>query len=65
MATEPKVDQVYIFNGNSTKDPILAIFSGHKLPPPITSWGNSVLIWFVTSEENNYQGWRLHYKLVD
>jgi len=63
--TEPKVDQVYIFNGNSTKDPILAIFSGHKLPPPITSWGNSVLIWFVTSEENNYQGWRLHYKLVD
>jgi hypothetical protein len=63
--TEPKVDQVYIFNGNSTKDPILAIFSGHNLPPPITSWGNSVLIWFVTSEENNYQGWRLHYKLVD
>ena len=63
--TEPKIDQVYIFNGNSTKDPILAIFSGHKIPPPITSWGNSVLIWFITSEENNFQGWRLHYKLVD
>ena len=63
--TEPKMDQVYIFNGNSTKDPILAIFSGHKLPPPITSWGNSVLIWFITNEENNYQGWRLHYKVVD
>jgi hypothetical protein len=63
--TEPKIDQVYIFNGNSTKDPILAIFSGHKIPPPITSWGNSVLIWFITSEENNFKGWRLHYKLVD
>jgi hypothetical protein len=63
--TEPKIDQVYIFNGNSTKDPILAIFSGHKIPPPITSWGNSVLIWFITSEENNFQGWRLHYKVVD
>jgi serine protease len=63
--TEPKIDQVYIFNGNSTKDPILAIFSGHKIPPPITSWGNSVLIWFITNEENNYQGWRLHYKVVD
>jgi hypothetical protein len=63
--TEPKMDQVYIFNGNSTKDPILAIFSGHKIPPPITSWGNSVLIWFITNEENNYQGWRLHYKVVD
>jgi len=63
--TEPKIDQVYIFNGNSTRDPILAIFSGHKLPPPITSWGNSVLIWFITNEENNFQGWRLHYKIVD
>jgi hypothetical protein len=63
--TEPKIDQVYIFNGNSTKDPILAIFSGHKLPPPITSWGESVLIWFITNEENNFQGWKLHYKVVD
>ena len=63
--TEPKLDQVYLFNGNSTKDPILAIFSGHKLPPPIRSWGNTVLVWFLTSEENNYQGWKLHYKVID
>jgi hypothetical protein len=63
--TEPKIDQVYIFNGNSTRDPILAIFSGHKIPPPITSWGNSVLIWFISNEENTYQGWRLHYKIVN
>ena len=63
--TEPKMDQVYIFNGNTTKDPILAIFSGHKLPPHICSWGNTVLIWFITNGENNYQGWKLHYKVVD
>ncbi len=63
--TEPKIDQVYIFSGNSTKDPILAIFSGHKLPPTVTSWGESVLIWFITNEENNFKGWRLHYKVVD
>jgi len=63
--TEPKLDQVYIFNGNSTKDPILAIFSGHKLPPTIKSWGNTVLVWFLTNEENNFQGWKLHYKAVD
>jgi hypothetical protein len=63
--TEPKLDQVYIFNGNSTKDPILAIFSGHKIPPSIKSWGNTVLIWFLTSEENNYAGWELHYKEED
>lgn len=63
--TEPKLDQVYIFNGTSTKDPILAIFSGHKLPPSITSWDNKVLIWFLTSEENNFPGWRLHFKAVD
>lgn len=63
--TEPTIDQVYIFNGNSTKDPILAIFSGHAIPPAIKSWGNTVLIWFLTSEENNFQGWKLHYKTVD
>lgn len=63
--TEPKLDQVYIFNGNSTKDPILAIFSGHKIPPIVKSWGNTALIWFLTNEENNYQGWKLHYKAVD
>jgi hypothetical protein len=63
--TEPRIDQVYIFSGNSTKDPILAIFSGHKLPPTIKSWNENVLIWFITNEENNFQGWRLHYKVVD
>lgn len=63
--TEPKIDQVYIFSGNSTKDPILAIFSGHKCPPVIKSWNEQVLIWFITDEQNNFQGWRLHYKCVD
>jgi hypothetical protein len=63
--TEPKLDQVYIFNGTSTRDPVLAIFSGHRLPPAIRSWGNTVLIWFLSSEENNYQGWKLHYKVID
>ena len=63
--TEPKIDQVYIFSGNSTKDPILAIFSGHKIPPAIKSWGNTVLVWFLTSEENNFPGWKLHFRAVD
>jgi hypothetical protein len=63
--TEPKIDQVYLFNGNSTKDPILAIFSGHTLPPTIKSWGNTVLVWFLTSEENNFKGWKMHYKAID
>jgi len=63
--TEPRIDQVYIFNGNSTKDPILAIFSGHEIPPSIKSWGNTVLIWFLTSEENNFRGWELHYNEED
>ena len=63
--TEPKMDQLYIFSGNTTKDPILAIFSGHKLPPPIKSWDNQVLLWFITNEENHFQGWKLHYKVVD
>lgn len=63
--SEAKIDQVYIFNGNSTKDPILAIFSGPNIPPSITSWTNEVLIWFLTNEENNFKGWKLHYKIID
>jgi len=63
--TEPKIDQVYLFNGSSTKDPILAIFSGHTIPPTVRSWGNTVLVWFLTSEENNFKGWKLHYKAID
>lgn len=63
--TEAQFDQVYIFADDGTNYPILAIFSGPKIPPVITSWYNRVLVWFVTNNSNTHKGWRLHYKAVD
>lgn len=65
METEAKIDFVYIFNGIKTNDPILAMFSGNKLPPVITSWSNSVLIWFSSNENNHFGGWKLHYETIE
>jgi serine protease len=58
---EPKNDQVYIFNGTGTEAPILAIFSGDKIPPVIRSGGHQALIWFVTNETIQARGWKLKY----
>ncbi len=65
MDLEARKDQVYIFNGLQTNAPIAAIFSGQKIPPVITSWGNMVLVWFISNETNHGKGWKLHYKAVD
>ena len=65
MDLEARKDQVYIFNGLQTNAPIAAIFSGQKIPPVVTSWGNMVLIWFISNETNHGKGWELHYKAVD
>jgi hypothetical protein len=62
---EPKNDQVYIFNGYETNAPILAIFSGNKLPPVIRSGGNQALIWFVSNDSIQASGWKLKFTAVD
>ena len=65
MDAEARKDQVYIFNGQLTNAPILAIFSGQKIPPIVTSWGNVALVWFISNETQHGKGWKLHYKAVD
>ena len=65
MDLEARKDQVFIFNGLLTNAPILAIFSGQKIPPVVTSWGNRTLVWFISNETNHGKGWKLHYKAVD
>ena len=65
MDLEAKKDQVYIFNGLLRNAPILAIFSGQKIPPIVTSWGNMALVWFISSETHHGKGWKLHYTAID
>lgn len=60
--TEPGVDFVYLFDGESTiPGNMIARFSGPDIPPVVTSRTNSVLVWFVTDGKNQGQGWKLRY----
>jgi hypothetical protein len=66
MNTEPNVDFVWIFDGESTlPENILAKFSGANQPPVITTPGNQVLIWFLTDKFNTGKGWKMKFKAVD
>ncbi len=62
MDTEPNVDYVYVFTGNSAlQENLIAKFSGSKMPPVLVSPGNELLIWFVTDKVNTGKGWHLKY----
>jgi serine protease len=64
--TEPGVDFVYLFDGESTiPGNMIARFSGPDKPPVVTSRTNSVLVWFVTDGRKQGQGWKLRYSKTD
>jgi hypothetical protein len=65
--TEAKVDQVQFFNGSRTlQEQLMAIFSGPgTTPAELTTWGNEVLVWFVTNGTNQGRGWQLTYRFQD
>jgi len=64
--TEGKIDFVHLFAGDGTlQENMLAKFSGPDLPPVIVSGGNQVLVWFVSSQAQHGQGWRLNYSITE
>ncbi len=63
--TEPRTDLVYFFNGSGTHEKIIAIFSGPAIPPELYSWGNKVLVWFVTNGEDQRKGWNGEFTFID
>jgi hypothetical protein len=64
--TEALRDWVYFFNGNGTlKTNIMGGFSGPKIPPELTTWGNQVLVWFVTDGKHQGKGWKAEYSFQD
>ena len=66
MDTEPNVDFVWMYDGvEALKENMIAQFSGHTLPPIVTSRSNQVLVWFITDGKNTGKGWKLHYTAVD
>jgi len=65
LDTESKVDKIYFFNGDKTNADVMAIISGNRLPPKFKTWGNKVLVWFVTDDKNQGNGWKLNYSFID
>ena len=63
--TEANTDLLYFFNGSGTHERIMAIFSGPYIPPELTTWGNQVLVWFVTDGKNQGKGWKAEYIFRD
>ncbi len=59
LNTENGNDIIRIYDGETTADPILGVFSGNTLPADITSTGNKVLVRFSTNGTNVADGWLL------
>lgn len=55
-------DNVYIYGGTSTSDPLLATYNSTTLPTTaVTSYAGAMLIRFVTDASNNATGWYASY----
>ena len=63
--TQAGVDKLYFFNGDGTHESIMAIISGPKRPPEITSWSNQALLWFVSDGQQQAKGWKADYYFQD
>jgi hypothetical protein len=64
LDTETDEDVVIIYNGATENDPVLGMFSGHTIPPPMQSAGDRVLINFSSNDSITGKGWRIKYTSV-
>lgn len=62
FATEKDIDVVYIYNGTSSQDPLVAAISGFSLPQPVLVWGPSAYIVFQTDAMMRADGFTLSYQ---
>jgi hypothetical protein len=65
LDTQGRTDLIYFFNGAGTHEDVMAVVSGDEMPPEFISWSNQVLVWFVSDDENQGQGWTLNYSFED
>lgn len=63
--TEANTDWLYFFNGTGTNDTIMAAYSGPRIPPELTTWGQQALLWFVTNDSKQGRGWKAEVSFRD
>jgi len=54
-------DYLWVYDGASTTDPLLGLYTGNTLPESISSSGGSMLILFTSNESITASGWSASY----
>ena len=58
-------DVIHLFRGNSTrKEDFLISLTGDKLPPTIIVEGGPALLWFLSDEQQQKDGFSIDVKLI-
>ncbi len=61
LKTQENTDIISVYDGPTTADVLLGVFSGANIPQVFQSTGNVVLITFESDNEINDEGWFLSY----
>jgi len=59
--TESGNDKLYIYDGTTTNDPLLATYSGTNTPAAVTASSGKMLVRFVTNSNITKAGWSASY----
>ncbi len=57
-------DTLFVFDGDSEEDILLAGLTGYEIPAPIQSLGNKLFLKFKTNEQNSADGWAAGYYIT-
>lgn len=64
LKTQENTDIISIYDGPTTSDVLLGVFSGTSTPQQFESTGNVVLVTFESDNENTDEGWFLSYTSI-
>ena len=62
FATESSLDYVSVYDGDSTSAPLIGLFSGSSVPPPITSSSTKLYMRFMSDGSLEYRGFNARYR---
>eukprot|EP00937_MAST-01D_sp_MAST-1D-sp2_P001733 g1733.t1 len=60
--TEDRYDELHVYDGDSTKAPVKSYSGSTALPPPMTSSGPALLLYFESDSSSGRPGWSATYQ---
>ena len=61
LSLEDSYDFIRVYDGSTFSAPLLGVFSGSSLPPPLTSSGGVMLVHFTSDYSITAEGWEATY----